>query len=346
MTTRRPPSSDASPKTWVLRIQQGALSDTEKNAFSLWRAVPENMAAYSKAGLIWGAIDQVASAPEILQVRESILAKTGEAKTARWRRGVAVGIAASVAAMIVGAVLFAQNDKAIVSSLHAVLGVPFAPAEGTYRTTVGERSTVTLRDGSILNLNTNSEAEVTFTDSERRVVLRHGQALFEVAKNQPRPFVVYAGDRRIVATGTAFDVRLGNAGVEVTLVEGHVLVDRPGIQEVQKTHRPAELKPGERLVAKVGTDDSVDSANVERITSWTAGKLVFLDTRLDAAIAETNRYTRTPIQLADDKLGRLPVNGVFRAGQPAEFARAIAQIYPLDIAYQSDGQIRIAAKSD
>ena len=89
----------------------------------------------------------------------------------------------------------------------------------------------------------------------------------------------------------------------------------------------------------------VSAANIERATSWTSGKLMFLDTRLADAIVEANRYTRMPLILEDPALADLRINGVFRAGQPAEFARAIEQVHPIAINYGADGAIRIVAKA-
>src|SRR5690606_15969424 len=97
---------------------------------------------------------------------------------------------------------------------------------GAFRTAVGERSSITLSDGASVVLNTNSRIEVRYTPERRNVRLLAGQAWFQVAKHPERPFVVEAGDRRVTALGTAFDVRMDSRdSVQVTLAEGKVSVE-------------------------------------------------------------------------------------------------------------------------
>jgi len=194
-------------------------------------------------------------------------------------------------------------------------------------------------------LDTDSAATVAFDEHERKIILTRGQAMFEVATQAQRPFVVYAGDQRVVATGTVFDIRLDRAAVEVTLLEGHVIVDQAGAAAGRDGHSSASLNAGQRLVAKAGSAVSVGAADVVQISGWTGGKLVFSGTRLADAVAESNRYTPAPISLAESSLSDMRINGVFRAGQPAEFARAVEQIYPVTVDYLPDGQIRISAKT-
>ncbi|HET7085588.1 MAG TPA: FecR domain-containing protein [Rhizomicrobium sp.] len=321
---------------WFLRLQKGELGPEEKGEYQAWLSDQENSSAFKRVERLWGGVDQLAGRPEVQKLREQAVAKTP------FTGRIALAIAASLLVLLASAAGFMglrDHRPAVVAAAQ-----DSAPERGNFFTTIGQRSTVTLRDGSVLTLNTNSSAQVAYSALERKIILLRGQALFEVAKGQKRPFVVYAGDRRIVATGTAFDVRLGNSRVEVTMVEGHVIVDQPALASSRAERRNLELSAGQRLVASAG-EPVVTRANVDRVTSWTEGKLVFLDTGLSDAVEESNRYTETPIRLAEPGLATLRINGVFRAGQPAEFARAIAQVYPVAIEYQPDGAITIASKS-
>lgn len=76
----------------------------------------------------------------------------------------------------------------------------------TYGTGIGEQRSITLSDGSIIELNAHSKVRVAFHDRERDLELLEGQALFRVAKNRNRPFVVHAGGTSVRAVGTQFDV--------------------------------------------------------------------------------------------------------------------------------------------
>ncbi len=162
-----------------------------------------------------------------------------------------------------------------------------------------------------------------------------------VFQDKTRPFVVIAGDRKITALGTAFDVRLERREVRVTLVEGKVAIDQlsdPAVSESASTIESPSAAPvtrtrlevGEQFVAPVGGTATVQGANVERITSWREGRLIFEGDRLADALAEMNRYSPTPITLGDPAIGELRVSGVFRTGQPAAFAHALEQYFPLE----------------
>lgn len=95
---------------------------------------------------------------------------------------------------------------------------------GVYTTDIGEQRSLALADGSTVELNSRSRIKVQYTEHERRIDLLEGQALFHVAKNKLRPFIVHTGDTRVRAVGTAFDVYKTGSGAVVTVVEGRVAV--------------------------------------------------------------------------------------------------------------------------
>jgi transmembrane sensor len=315
---------------WLARHNAGDMNDAERVAFDAWLAArPEHQAAYRRAQAAWDDAGKVASDPAIMRLREAAL----DVQPRGFRFGGGRAVAAIVAvALALGAVVGIQPDlrEQAVAWIDGSQGV----AQGSFQTAVGERSTVMLEDGSVATLNTNSKVEVAFSDGERRVRLIKGQAMFEVAKNPNRPFVVFAGDRRIVALGTAFDVRLDNDRVEVTLVEGRVAVEKasttthPGLTPMKGR---TELEPGEQLVAALGEPMLVKAANTERVTSWRGGKLVFQDDALVDVVREVSRYSRTRIVIDDERIGQLRVSGVFRTGQADNFAKAITEFFPLAV---------------
>jgi transmembrane sensor len=99
---------------------------------------------------------------------------------------------------------------------------------GRFSTGKGETKVVALKDGSVVTLNTASEILVNYSDDLRSVELIHGEALFDVAKNKARPFVVAAGDTHVRVVGTSFTVRrIDTAPVQVLVREGIVEVFKP-----------------------------------------------------------------------------------------------------------------------
>jgi len=209
-----------------------------------------------------------------------------------------------------------------------------------YETRVGERSTIRLADGSVVTLDTASRVSLDLTDKDREVHLLAGQANFEVAKDKSRPFIVYAADRRITAVGTAFDVRLDQTEVLVTLVEGKVAVDQLVLRSERRHHNEpvvrTQLEAGEQLVAPVGGAASVHGANIERSTSWREGRLLFEADRVADAVAEMNRYSSVPIVIADLSIGELKISGIFSTSSPQEFAHALTEYFRID-AIPQDG---------
>jgi transmembrane sensor len=329
-------STEQQAVSWLLRMQDGSLSEAEDAAFAAWQSDPTNAAALNKARRLWQAVDTIAGRPEMLSLRAQALASM-QRRRWRWRH---TGIAASVSVLAASIALVSFGGVDAWRERAQLAWSMLLPGE-TFHTAVGERSTITLRDGSVLKLNTGSQARVAYTQREREVVLERGQALFEVAKGQLRPFVVTAQEQRIVATGTAFDVRVQDASVQVTLVEGTVLVG-PAARVQEDTAALERLVAGQRLIAQGEKIVSVNHVDLEQITSWTSGRMVFRDTRLADAIEEANRYTHAPITLHDAELGELRINGVFQVGQPLEFARAIAEIHAIRVARQPDGRVVIA----
>ena len=203
----------------------------------------------------------------------------------------------------------------------------------------GERSVITLADGSIVSSNTNSLVEVSFSASERLVKLLRGQAYFEVAEDVYRPFVVQAGDQRVVALGTAFDVRFDREDrVEITLVEGRVEVNdvsrargtfpRKGGQAPVD---PIALTPGHRLIARAASASEVVVTDTVEETSWRSGQLLFRERPLASAVEEINRYSLQKLVLADDpRVRALAVSGVFNSGgRASSFVNALQELHPL-----------------
>jgi transmembrane sensor len=222
------------------------------------------------------------------------------------------------------------------------------PHDGEFATAVGERSTVTLADGSSVVLNTNTRIETAFDAGVRRIRLRGGQALFEVAPVPARPFVVEAGNRTITALGTAFDVRVDEGAVQVLVVDGSIAVQEKstGAGELAGAVGPPdsriEMKPGEHLLARTGLPDVVQHADVEQITSWREGRIVFDNDTLASAVAEVNRYSRIQIVLGDPDLAQLRVSGVFAAGGTQSFLETVTRHYSLRITGKSEDRIVLA----
>ena len=219
-------------------------------------------------------------------------------------------------------------------------------AAGTrYATTAGGYERVMLADGSVLELNGDTAAEVTYTAAERRVRLTRGEAHFTVAKNPARPFRVEALGIAVRAVGTAFNVRLGDGEIEVLVTEGKVAVSEvervvPSalvpVAEPSPTRWGQRVPPSDTLLianerALLVTTGPAAAPRIERIApeaarqalAWQGPSLVFHNTPLAAVAAQFNRRNPVQIVLADPTLAALPVGGSFRPENVESFIRLL-----------------------
>ncbi len=199
-------------------------------------------------------------------------------------------------------------------------------------TTVGEQRTLSLEDGTRVELNTSTELLVSFDRHGRTVTLESGEAYFEVA-HELRPFNVVAGERKIQALGTAFTVRRDEAtdeAVTVTLIEGRVTVDtNTALPESRAPEVHLLLNPGQRLRLHRHAAPVLDSPSMEKTTGWMHGQLTFDHTPLREAVAELNRYSTLKIRVASAAVGSIPIGGIFAISDARSFAHAVADTYDL-----------------
>ncbi len=327
---------------WYLRVSSDECTPEDRYEFEAWkREAPENAAAYEKVVRGSAFIDRHVAEPAMRRLGKETLTRTARPlHRKRWAQLTA--LAASVV-LAVGVGLIASIDQNPTSI--AIL----AEVE-SYETAIGERSTVTLSDGSTVTLNTNSRIEVAFSAQERNVRLMRGQGFFDVHEDADRPFAVEAGDKRVVALGTAFDVRFDEGNdVQVTLVEGRVSVGEVirtatnvAAVSAPKPKPIAELVPGQRLVARHDAAPEVIETNAEEATSWREGRLIFRGEPIGDVIEEMNRYSAQKLKLSNDpRLQEMRVSGVFNTGRASTFVDALERMHPLEATRSGSNELTL-----
>lgn len=218
-----------------------------------------------------------------------------------------------------------------------------------YDTGVGEYRQVVLADGSRVRLNTSTRLQATQSPRRREIALQGGEAMFEVAPDPERPFVVVAGDRQVRAVGTVFTVRLLPTAaypLSVTLIEGAVEVGSQS--SAQSAPLLVTLQPGQRLRQQLGSSaPQIDRPPPAVATAWTRQEVLLEDLTLPEAVLEVNRYSRRPVVLdADPALAALRVGGLYRAGDVEGFARAVGRLHGLEVRVEDDRvSIRASART-
>jgi len=321
---------------WFDRASAGELNEPGRRAFESWRgANPAHATAYAEIEAAHRSARALGETNEMLALRHETLSRIVVRRSARpWRLAVAGGLAA----MLVAAFSFLLLDNRAPEPEPAVQTVQRNPA--LYQTAIGERLAATLPDGSRIVLNTDSRLRVDYDDGERRLVLERGQAFFEVAHGQSRPFVVLAAGQRITATGTMFDVRIDQGNqVRVALVEGRVLVreNRAGAQTTA-------MQPSELLVVASAAATVVHEPEMDRIVSWRTGQLIFENESLAEAVSEVNRYVSQQIVLQDEQARHLRVSGAFQSGETGAFIEALELSFPVRVVERRPDAIVLATR--
>ncbi len=240
--------------------------------------------------------------------------------------------------------------------------VPVTETEKThvFSTVRAEMKTITLDDGSTVHLNAQSRIKVDYTSNQRNITLEQGEALFVVSHNPVRPFLVYAGDGKVQAIGTQFNVKLmPDFNVMVTLVEGVIRITQDidkheGLARILKIPgEMASLRPFFDIDGDM-TQENLPEIKITRhnsdpfqdVLSWREGKLVFQGQRLDNVLYEINRHSNHRIILKNKKTEGLPVYAVFNTGDWQGALSAIVKSYPVKAVHVSNDETHLVAKDE
>ncbi len=302
---------------WVAREDRAPLSGDESAERDAWlQADARHFGAYARAHAVLARTDRARA----LSAGGMDRAYTAQAprrarRLLRW----AVAVAATVGVLAIG--VQRHEDGA-----------------DYYATRKGEILRVPLQDGSAITLDSDSQVRVLFSDSRRDIQLLQGEALFDVAKNPERPFVVRADETDVTAVGTSFAVSLTerrSGGVEVLVREG--VVD---VADTQGAVAPARLVANYRALANRSHGiriEAVATDDVDQQLAWREGMLSFNGDTLSVAAAQFMRYSDTRIVIDDPLVGSRRIVGLYSASDPLGFARSVA--LSLGLVVQQHGNV-------
>jgi transmembrane sensor len=324
---------------WLIQHREAALDPQAKSAFDAWlRESPLHVRAYLEMSALWEnvpALDASWNPPaeELIALARSEgniypIADSATAMSPRAAKGTRRSTPAKR--------LFAL--AAAVAIFAVALTTWFS--RNTYATDVGEQRSIVLADGSTVELNSRSRLRVRYSSSQRDVDLLEGQALFRVAHNAARPFVVHSGTADVRAVGTEFDVYKKRAGTVVTVVEGKVAAG--GVF----------LSAGEQLTVAAGgpaparhppETKGPQHDNVAAATAWTQRMLVFDSAPLTDVAEEFNRYNTRQLVIADPVAANFQISGMFSSVDPGLLLKFLHSQRELNIE-ETATQIRISKR--
>jgi len=322
---------------WFLRLRSEQTDAETIGAFHAWLA--EDAAhepAYMQVQALWNGLEDHAATPEVINLRQAALSRARNAQQGGvWRTyGRKVTAAAAIAAMIlvgVPAVLYLQPQRDLL----------------VYETALGEARVIALPDNSKISLDAQTRLNVSYMSDKRSIELLEGQAFFDVAKDPSRPFEVIARGQKVLALGTAFNVNMDATRLSVALVEGQVAVsgEKYGAVSMKGGGKTYRLSPGQKLVIEAdGSIQFLDKVNLDNVTAWRQGKLIFEDERLADAISQMNRHSHTRISIRDPQISALKVSGVFNAGDTSAFVQALEHYFSVRAERMDASQIGLYAR--
>ena len=272
---------------------------------------------------------------------------------------------------------------ALMVGLAVVFGVGLeggrTATNGPYAPAVGEQKSIELADGSVVELNTNSQMIVEYSDGFRNIHLVQGEMHFNVAKDPSNPFRVYARNSRVQAVGTAFTVYLAEKDVEVYVTEGrvalaglHALAPRPtgapkpglvdekpnvdsyveskvqdlgtldiGRGAILKTSDAASELSSDKLLELVASPQDEDLA---RRLAWRDGLLVFSGETLEQVVAQIARYTTVQIELATPEIREIEIAGQVHVSDTESMFKALESNFGLKVTRLGYNRVEVTVK--
>ncbi|AXM97999.1 FecR family protein [Pseudomonas plecoglossicida] len=305
---------------WFARVQDAPGDAGLQAQLAAWLAVdPQHREEYQQLARLWQAADFIP------RQRLEALCQAEPVRQLPRRRLLHQALAASVAVAALG---LGWGSWKYQQLNH----------QDTLQTAFGERRQVQLPDGSRLDLNGATELQVDFSAGRRHIVLRAGEAMFSVAHDSNRPFVVDTAQGSVTVTGTRFDVRLDPAATRVAVEQGSVRVQGQGAALAQLT-----AGQGSHIDDR-GNVAAPYAVNPWALTAWRQGKLVFDNATLAEVVVEASRYRAQPLRVAPGKVAQLRLSSTFSIDDTDALLRALPSILPVAIKTHEDGSREIIAK--
>jgi len=307
--------------TWVVRLDASRDPRLRRDAHAWIDADPRHAVAFAEAEAAWEAARHV-------RLRDDAVVEGEEqAEAVRLplverpitRRAAAVGLLAASAAGVVG------------------LGRMLAPPGDDRLVTLhGQQRLTRLADGSSIRLNSGTTLKVSVNGAHRVVRMIEGEALFDVARDRRRPFVVDLGEARVQVIGTSFNIRKRLDRAELTVTSGLVAVtDVDGRAIRVGAGETTLIRPGLLAAATPG------EALIRQRTAWQDGFIELNDETIEEAVAEFNRYRDQPIVVADPRIGSLVVSGRFGIRESREFVEALKSSFAIDAVTMPNGSVAL-----
>lgn len=331
---------------WLARSKDKDFSPDDRKMLTAWlEEDPANRSAFEEIGGIWaqvGAVEHLFAAENENECRDGLVAGSGLeqpkiGKGLPFLSGIFAGNMRLAAAGIAVALL-------ILLCLPMIKGRSSEPKGSvtTYTTAKGEQKSVTLRDGSVLEMNVGSEISVYMSDALRRVEMSEGEVFFEVSRNPARPFEVILPTGRVRVLGTGFNVKSRAGNVAVDVEYGRVRVEDNPISPREAHNKNIILTAEQGVdITPSGRLTNLRPSRIKQVLAWQRGQMVFENTPVGQVLDELALYHHVKIRLVADGLEEKGITGTFDMRDLDRTLSIIALATSLTIEQEIDGTIKL-----
>lgn len=324
---------------WVLDLSSLDVTDQDRASFQHWLNDDErHRDMYQQAEKVWVDLTNMDADPQMTDLD--------------WRLDTSKAKGAGDTPVKDSRGFWTWLMKPVVTAVAAILTVSAAilywhssvdtQAPRQYANSQIQTENYSLEDGSQVVLGALSSFDVKFTDNERRIVVKDGDAFFSVSRDSSRPFVVQVGNTSVRVLGTRFDIHKGPREIRVSVEEGTVEVTSQPANSVSKRSR---LVAGQKVVAsRSGELSAVQEIAIEEVGSWRQGRLSYEEAFLAEIVADANRYCDVQIILASKSLGNSKLTTSFRTGQCEQLLEGISVSLDLEIVKTEQGPLLLKAR--
>jgi transmembrane sensor len=325
-----PTAAEQAASAWIVLLESPDATPADRQRFQEWRSAdPANQAAHAEVRRTRDLFHKARS-------RRQPPPRTRPAWPAPALRALAV------AALALIAFLVAQNTLLLAPPAREI----------AYATGTGEHKTITLPDGSTMELDAATQALVLFGPKERRVTLASGAALFNVRRDPNRPFIVQTPHGELRALGTSFAVRVGETGVRATVLRGSVQGKAPAARRGAGGHRRSAADADLVAIAHANEEISMGASKLSvvavpqqamaRRLAWREGMLSASSEPLRDAAAEVTRHSGVKFEFADPAIGDRRIAVHLPAGDADSFARHLERALNLRAERVAPDHIRLS----
>ncbi len=317
---------------WFLLMNSDEIpNEAQLHSFLDWLENPEAEAAYADCENTWEITQELTPSDFEQQEISSPFTRALSNPHGLWKQRnsrIGLGLQAACLTLVALATLWFGN----MTQNHET---------AIYQTAIGQQATHTLLDGTLVTLNTASEIHVSYSDDARKITLARGEVLFDVAKDKHRPFSVAAGNGKVTALGTIFNVKKSadHETIDVKLLEGRLRVSATVSDTTNQSRELTTIiNANDGLsYSRQAISDTFIIHDSEKVTEWTNGRVSFTDVRLSEILDEVNRYSIDKLFIEEQSLAQEKLDAYFVIGDTEALLLALEETLNVQTSERPDG---------